>query len=325
MKILIVYNPEAGRGCGIKHAEKLATAIRRLSKEAEVKMFSATSLKIMREFWHRNSENPHGFKIVALIGGDGTIGPNVDAMIKNKVKIPVFAYGRGTANDFASFFKTKMTAGRAARTILARKTIEIDTIQIENSNEETTYAVNVAGGGAFTNGVTTYKEKNKRLLGKYAYLLTSTMKILTLKSQLVCFTVSGVNGPGRIKTPASGEDEIAFEARVFLFYILNTRNAGSLKNAANLADASDGYLDLVIVKRCGFFGKIGILYAKSLKRLHCCKHIAYIQGRRFRVDPVGGAIHDFTRTDLDGNPGTPYPLEVTVGPKIEIVISPDIS
>ena len=349
MEILIVYNPNAGRGKVRRAADRLAGALHRCAKNSSaptVTLFNASSLEVMHDFWKENIGNPKRFEAVVLVGGDGTIGPNIDAMIKNNLDIPIYVYGRGTANDFSGYFKTNCGARRAARAILARQTTNVDTMKITNLNDniiltpdantdKTTFAINVAGGGAFTNGVTSYNKKSKRIFGRFAYLFKAFFSAFTLESQRIQVVVGDpCFGPilekafgyskvqkAEVKTQNPSNTEISFFADSFIFYILNTKSVGSVKNAANLADPTDGLFDFVCVKHCNFFGKFSIAFSKLFNRLYKNKHVIYIQGKNFRVEPVGDqTIHNFTLTDIDGNPGTPYPLNVSVGPKICLIV-----
>ena len=306
MHLLIVYNPNAGRGKALRHALKFQKACEQ--KEITVTKFPASSLEIMSDFWKENAGNPQKFDAAAFIGGDGTLGPNVDAMIKNDIlDLPIYAYGRGTANDFASYFKTNCSPKKAALAISRGKTIEINTLKV-NGND---FAVNVACGGAFTNGVTKYNKKSKRWLGKFAYILHAFFMAFTLKSQPIRYTVV---------TDGDGNSE-QFEADTLLFYILNTKNVGGMKNAGSLANPSDDLLDLVVLKKCSLFGKISLKLNQSFNRMHRCKHVKYIQGKSFRVEhvPEHEITHNFTLTDIDGNAAGPYPLEVSLGPQIKII------
>ena len=308
MHVLIVYNPNAGMGKALRHAERLRDALLVADAATEIAFFAASSLEVMSEFWHNNRGNPEGHDTVVIIGGDGTLGPNVSAMIKNDISVPIYAYGRGTANDFATHFKTNCSPRKAAAAILKNNLTEVDTLKVNEEN----FAVNVACGGAFTNGVTKYNKKTKRMFGKFAYLVHGLFGAFRMKSQPMRFTVV---------TSDDGSAEY-FDEEVFLFYVVNTKNVGGLRNSAPLADPSDGLLDLVCIKKCGLFGKIAIKINQGLGRLDKCKNVTYIKGTRFSISHVPG--HDitpnFTLTDLDGNAGEPYPMEVTLGPKIKVVV-----
>jgi diacylglycerol kinase (ATP) len=303
-KILVIYNPTAGRGKGLRYAEGLQKELEKLGISV-AEMFCSGSLDTMREFHKSIAGNKNNYSLVAIIGGDGTIGPNVDSMIKNKTNVPIYPLGRGTANDFSAFLKTNVSVKNAARIIADSKVIEADTIKIDMPNNENNihYAVSDAAGGAFTPGVMNYT--GKRVLGRFAYIFHAGWHTLWMKAQKMKFTVDGDS----------------FEQDVFLFYILNTKNVGSIKGAGVLANINDGLLDLVCIKKCGIWGRFCIGLSALFGRIHKSKRVLYRQGKKFKVEVVGDAIHNFTKTDTDGNIGGDYPLNVEIGPKIRVVFN----
>lgn len=303
-KILIIYNPRAGKGKGLRYAEGLKNALAQHGIEV-AEMFCSGSLEIMREFHKDIAGNKKNYSLIVLIGGDGTIGPHVDSMIKNKTNVPIYPLGRGTANDFSSFLKTNVSVKKAAQIIADSQLVSADTLKIDmpNNVNEVHYAISDAAGGAFTNGVTNYKWK--KVFGKLAYIIQAGWQAIWMKSQRVKFTIDGES----------------FEERVFLFYVLNTKNVGSIKNAGALAEVDDGILDFVCIKKCGLWGKLCVGISALHKRLHKSKRIVYRQGKNFTIEVIGKPIHNFTKTDTDGNVGGDYPLKVEVGPKIQVIHS----
>ena len=304
--ILIICNPKAGKGKAQRIAEKLTNRLQSLDIPVG-RIVTPCSVQSMQDFHRQNANNIDGYSLIIIIGGDGTIGPIVDAMIKNNINVPIYAFGRGTANDFARFFKTNKSIRKSSGLIAkAIKPITIDTIKVDMPNNELDvhYAISDAAGGAFTNGVTRYNKTAKRIFGKLAYLFTAAWKSLFIKSQNVRFTVDGQT----------------FEEDILLFYILNTRNVGGLKNTCPVADPTDGELDLMCIKKCGFFGKIGVGLSLLFGRLHKSKRVIHKRGKNFYIEVLGGkVIHNFTKTDTDGNVGGDYPLTVQVGPKITVI------
>jgi len=297
MKVLILYNPKAGKCNAHIHAGKLKSAILKQSALASVVLYASRSIEEMLKFFATFDKD---FDCIAIIGGDGTVGPTIDAMIKNNVDIPVYLYGRGTANDFASFLSTNTSPRRSAQIILANNHSPADTLLVNNK----THAINVACGGAFTNGVTRYNKKGKRFFGKLAYIVQAAISSLGLESQVMQFTVDGQS----------------FELGVYLFYILNSKNVGGLKNSCPVSDINDGLLDLVCIRQCGFFSKISIAIAQVRGKLHLNRNVTHIQGKDFLVEHTTDKVNlNFTLTDIDGNSADPYPLKVTVGPKIKVV------
>ena len=298
MKILIIYNPHAGKQNGHTHASRLKKAITKKQPDTLITVYKSESISAMIQFFN-TIEND--FDTIVIIGGDGTLGPTIDAMIKNNVDIPLYCYGRGTANDYASFLKTNKSPRRSAKIILTNKQLMSDTLLVNNKN----HAINVACGGAFTNGVTRYNKKSKRLLGKLAYIIKAALTSFNMQSQTLRFVTDDTN----------------FECEVFLFYILNSKNVGGLKNSCPVSSISDGQLDLVCIKKCGFFGKLSIALSQLRGRLHLNKNVKHIKGQTFEVHHTDENIKpNFTLTDIDGNASDPYPMYVTVGKKIPVII-----
>jgi len=301
-KILIIYNPNAGKGKGLKYANALQKKLERLGiKVAE--MFRSCSFDAMREFHKSIAGNKNDYSLIVIIGGDGTIGPQVDSMIKNGTNVPIYPLGRGTANDFSSYLKTNVSVKKAARIIADGRVVNADTLKIDipNNVNKVNYAISDAAGGAFTNGVTKYK--GKKIFGKLAYIFGAGWQALWMKPQKVKFTI----------------DDKSFETSVFLFYILNTKNVGGIKNAGALAKVDDGILDFVCIKKCRLWGKLCVGISALFKRIHRSKRVIYKQGKNFKVEVIGEPIHNFTKTDTDGNIGGDYPMAVEVGPKIQVV------
>lgn len=302
-KILIIYNPAAGKGKGAKYAAALEKRLRTKFGISAASVCGPKTFDDMREFHRANAGNKQNFSMIVIIGGDGTVGPNMDAMIKNDVHVPIFALGRGTANDFSTFFGTKVSTRRAAKIIAKARVMTADTLKIDVTNNQlgVHYAISDAAGGAFTNGVTRYR--GKRVFGKLAYVFQAGGHALRMKSQKVRFSV----------------DKDSFETDVFLFYILNTKNVGGIKGAGALANPDDGVLDLVCIRKCWLGARIRVGISALMGRIHKNKHVIYKQGKEFRVEIVGEPIKDFAKTDTDGNIGGDYPLKVTVGPKIQVI------
>lgn len=301
-KILIIYNPRAGKGKGFKYAESLKKHLEQLGINV-AEMFCSASLDAMRDFHKDIAGNKHNYSLVVLIGGDGTIGPHVDAMIKNGTHVPIYPLGRGTANDFSSYLKTNVSVKKAARIIADGQVTEADTLKINmpNNVNQVNHAISDAAGGAFTNGVTHYK--GKKIFGKFAYVIQAGWQALWMKSQKVRFTIDGKS----------------FETNAFLFYILNGKNVGGIRGAGALAKINDGILDFVCIKKCRLWGKLCVGLSALFKRIHKSKRVIYRQGKNFHVEIIGEPIHNFSKTDTDGNVGGDYPMTVMVGPKIQIV------
>ncbi|MCL2755789.1 MAG: YegS/Rv2252/BmrU family lipid kinase [Firmicutes bacterium] len=300
-KIIVIYNPNSGKGRGEKFANRFVSEFKQKGIDL-AGVFCSNSLGFIQEFCDANAGNVNSYSLAIIIGGDGTLGPWIDGMVKNNIDIPIFAFGRGTANDFPTYMKTNKSVKRAVKIICNANIRSIDLLKVNNSD----YAINVAGGGAFTNGVTKYSKKGKRMFGKLAYKLQGACEACKMKSQQMKFVVDG--------------KEI-YES-VFFFLVLNTANAGSIKRIAPKALPFDGMLDLFAFRKCGIIGRMFAGISIFLGRAHKSKNLLHIKGKHIEAHVVGDATKNFIKTDVDGNAAGEYPLDVCVAPeKLRVVVN----
>ncbi len=83
-------------------------------------------------------------------------------------------------------------------------------------------------------------------------------------------------------------------------------------------------LDLIIIKKCKFFQKIKTFNFLTRGKFHACKNVTYMHGRKFEVTPIPPVVHNFTKTDIDGNLGTDYPIKAEIAIDALKVISGNI-
>ena len=102
--VLIVYNPRAGSCQGGKHAAKIEAVLHR--NNIKTTTFKSNSITASHDYFAEIKKNKTHYDCVVIIGGDGTLGPTVDGMVRAGLDIPIYAYGRGTANDVATYYET---------------------------------------------------------------------------------------------------------------------------------------------------------------------------------------------------------------------------
>lgn len=283
--ILIIFNPNSGKGRGEKLCNRLVSRFKKNGVEVG-RVFCSSSLEVFENFCTENKGNPQGFSLAIVIGGDGTLGLCVDRMIKGGFDIPIYPFGRGTANDFARFFKTNRSVKRVVKIICNNPSVRtVDLLKVNDRD----YAVNVAGGGAFTNGVTKYDPVAKKIFGKLAYISRGVREAVRMKPQIMKFIIDGQESWDR----------------VYFFLVLNTSNAGGLKWKASGASPTDGLLNIAILKDDGLFNKV----------------LSYAKAKEITAIVEGPPAPNFTKTDIDGNPGGDYPMTVCIATeKLRVVV-----
>jgi diacylglycerol kinase (ATP) len=278
----LIYNPYSGDRT---FRTKLDTAIDRLQKGGyEVTLHRTTSVESIYEtLMHSNH-----FDAIITSGGDGTINHVVNAMIKNGINAPVGIIPSGTANDFAGHLGITKRVSQACDIIAKGKTSEIDIGEINDR-----YFINVAAGGLLTDVSQKIDINLKNTLGKMAYYIKGIEQIPNFRP---------------ISTRIKCGKEIV-EEPIYLFAILNGSTAGGFRLAPD-ATARDQTLNLIAIKS-GNIVELFSLFIKMLKGEHLgCNNIIYMRGKEFTIECAQNV-----ETDVDGESGPPFPLNVRISNK----------
>jgi len=221
---------------------------------------------------------------IAVAGGDGTINRVVNAMIKYNIKLPLGIFPWGTANDLASYFGITRDIKRCCKIILKDNIVPIDLGKINDR-----YFVNVAAGGLLTDVSQKIDINLKSTLGKLAYYIKGLEQIPNFRPI-----------PAEFIT-----DEYVIKEKIYLFTAFNGCSAGGFNLLAKDAKIDDGKLDVIAVKACPLMELIA-LFIKLLKGEHLQdENIIYIRTDKIRVN----CAHDI-ETDIDGEPGPLFPVEI---------------
>ena len=299
MNILIVCNPNSGKGNSLYFAKKLKKRIEKIS-DSTAEIYLSESVEKMRDYFVEiKVKEPNKFNSVVILGGDGTFGLAVDALVKTELNLPVAIFPLGTVNDFAKQVGMKKNVKKCVSTLLNGKTKMCDVGCVNGD-----YVVNVACGGYFTHGANTYSRVAKKMFGKLAYFGKAAFNVFNMHAQKMRFTV----------------DDESFEADTIMYLVMNSASAGGFKHIGARAKLDDGMFDLCVIKRA----RLGRLVRTAIRILGG-KHIPdkcieYRQGKHFKIELVGDKINsNFIKSDFDGNVGEKLPLEIVVdNKKLEI-------
>ena len=300
--ILITFNPFSGKRKGAKIAARLEKELAK--RGANIGSVLGTDcIESVYGFCKENAGNPANYSMVVIIGGDGTLSHWVDAMIKHGFSLPVYPFGCGTANDFAAYFKTNRSVRKAAKIITTgAKTYVVDTLKINGKD----YAIYVAAGGAFTNGVTRYSPWSKRIFGKAAYVFRGILEAFRMKLQSMTFNIDGQE----------------FDLDVYFFLVMNISRVGTMKRIAPLSVPTDGYLNFIAVKKCNVFSMFWMLFMILFGRTHKSKYFLHTTLKSITATVNGEPSKNFALTDIDGNAGSAFPLKVEVQEQKLTVVAP---
>lgn len=279
MKVKFIYNPYSGENLILSKLDKVIS----LHQEAG---YTVVPYRITagEDVGVALSDIKDGnYKYILIAGGDGTVDSVVNAMAKSGISLPIGILPVGTANDFSKFLGMSSDVEEACKQILSS---EVKSVDLGSINDK--YFVNVASTGLFTDVSQKTDVNLKNTIGKLAYYLKGL-------EELPNFRKLHVNISSK---------EVEFEGEMYLLLVFNGSTAGNF-NLAMRADACDGLLDIIMFKAVQIYELLP-LFIKVLKGEHLDSNkVLY-----FKTDYLKVECHEDIVTDIDGEKGPDFPLEI---------------
>ncbi|NLY70823.1 MAG: YegS/Rv2252/BmrU family lipid kinase [Clostridiales bacterium] len=284
-KILMIYNPTAGNGVFKANLDKVIDIFQREKKL--LIPIRANSPEYL-DFVFEKTKNMDFSKIIAA-GGDGTINIVVNAMIKNGIDLPLAIFPSGTANDFAYYFDIPHDIEGMAQIALKDNYSYVD---VGKMNEK--YFINVAAMG-FIVDVSQKTDPNiKSTLGIISYYLKGMSEVPKLQ-------------PIHIKIES---EEYSATEKMYFMLVMNGRSAGGFRRVGVNSVINDGLLDVMLVKEMPITELPGLLINFMQGNHTKNKNVVYFKTKKVRLEtdhPIG--------TDIDGEKGSDFPLEIECIPR----------
>ncbi|WP_321329634.1 YegS/Rv2252/BmrU family lipid kinase [uncultured Ilyobacter sp.] len=278
-RVKLIYNPYSGENYIVKNLDTVFQVYQkkgytvdafRISFEADIK---DAFNGIDREYHH-----------IIIAGGDGTVNQVVNIIKKIGIDLPVAILPTGTANDFANCLGMPKDISEACQQILSS---EVRFIDLGKAND--TYFVNVASTGLFTDVSQKTNVNLKNTMGKLAYYFGGIIEIPNFK---------------RLQITVESE-ELKYTGHSLIIFAFNGKSAGNI-DIAYKSQLDDGLLDIVIVK-AEIMTETLISFFKFLKKEHLENPKGVIH---FKTDRLYLKCHEPISTDLDGEKGPDFPLEI---------------
>ncbi len=233
---------------------------------------------------------------VLVAGGDGSFNRTVNALRKNGIDVPVGVIPVGTANDFARHLGLPENIQEAVGILRKMDTKNLD-LGVVNGQ----YFVNVCSGGLLINISHDIEPEMKNTLGKLAYYIKGVQQLPKFRSL-------------KFRISANGK---VYDEELFLFLVLNGSSAGGFNRIGEYASMKDGKLDFVGIKACPI-NDMPVVFAKIMRGEHLeDKNILYFQSDHIVIDYLED---EPIPSDVDGEPGPSYPLDIKVYPEALPVI-----
>lgn len=290
--VLFLYNPVSGEAQIVAQLDKIAMHYQRAG-------YVLTLFRITRERGLSNLsdliEALHPEHLLAA-GGDGTINRLVNYLKHREIVVPIAILPMGTANDFAHLIGMPDNLFEACKAILSGHVQYMDMGRVNNR-----YFINVLSCGLFTEVSQKTPTALKNTFGKLAYYFSSIGELPSFRKMNIRVTA----------------DEISFHGSCLLLLVFNGRTAGNFRLAAH-SSANDGLLDVLIIRGENIVESIKNVFHFLMKKKDSAypSDIVYFQTRKLHIE------NDQNTTDIDGEKGPEFPLDIECLPGSLPIIVP---
>ena len=278
MKSIFVYNPESGQKNLNLYLDLIKKTIE--SKYGELDVVPTTHAGHANEIAKNLAQNYDYFFVA---GGDGTLNEVVNGLGSQRKKPIVGIIPTGTVNDCARSLGISLNIKKAIRNLETGKPFAHDIFKVNDK-----FGIYVCGAGLFTQASYQTPRKEKKLLGKLAYIIGAARELLHSK-------------PVKVSIKSEGE---VIKATCSLMLIFNSKSVGSIKLNKS-AKLNDGKVEVVLFK--SFKDKISLIdairivkaFVFGIKSVKNKKYIVYRQLSNFTM-----TSKDEVPINLDGERST---------------------
>lgn len=236
------------------------------------------------------------YDFVMASGGDGTINFVANAILKSNLDIPIGIIPSGTCNDFAKSLGIN-SFKESIDIILSGHTIKVDVGLINGSQ----YFLSTYAGGNFVDVSFSTNSELKKNFGPLAYYLKGVSEVANIKSFDLKITA----------------DEHHIEGRFFLFLVTNGRQAAGFPNLAMEADYTDGYMDIILVKKCSNINLASIFFKVLSKESVNDKNVIMLKAKKCELSSNANLA-----LTLDGEKSAHFPASIDFKHKLLQIFVP---
>ncbi|MBN2400301.1 MAG: diacylglycerol kinase family lipid kinase [Candidatus Aminicenantes bacterium] len=299
-KTLLVLNPHAGKGKGLKIFKQVGELLGQSLKNMETRIseYAGHAFQIGREAANQ------GYGRILTVGGDGTPfevinGFYADGRPRQPLELGMIP--AGTGNSFLRDFG-ELSWRRAAENVLSGRSRHVDLVEISyqrDGRQVRQYYLNILGVGLIADILKLTNEKLKRF-GSMGYSLAVMLRLAKGMRNRMQISVDGINM------------EITNSALV----ISNSKYTGGSMKIAPMAHTADGQVDMVIFQSVNRRDILNI-FSKVFKGTH----VGHDRVKTYRASEI---VIDSCPQELlmaDGELLGLTPLSLKVLPKELVVLA----
>ncbi|SMB81114.1 diacylglycerol kinase (ATP) [Desulfonispora thiosulfatigenes DSM 11270] len=232
---------------------------------------------------------------IIVSGGDGTVNEVCTGIAKSIRKIPVGILAEGTVNDFATIMNLPKDPKEFCDMIDNWNTQKVDLGKVNDK-----CFMNVVASGFLSNVAHITPIEYKSIFGRVAYVAEG---IKQFPKQVF----------KKMQVKITSEEYCSKEQEeIMLFLLSNTSSIGGFKNAIPTADATDGYLDCMIVKSLQSSQEFLDVFWKIISGKHTqSANVIHFKTKKVVVEIYNEEIFDI---DVDGEYAGQFPATFEILP-----------
>ena len=281
---VFLYNTQSGK-CKIERCtEAVCTVFRAYGYDIKPQLI---------DFCANPFDGNEQIDLMVVAGGDGTVNYVVNAMKNKGLDIPLGVIPAGTANDFAGALGMSHQPLEAARQIASGAVDRVDCGCVNGL-----YFVNIFSFGIFTTTSQRTPDQRKHKIGKLAYLIEGVKELRAMHAV-------------PLKVVADGQ---AFDFNSLMVLVFNGETAGGFR-LANTSSVRDGIFDCLLLEKRNF-----LVSCFAMVRYLCGGHPRSVRHLRAATLQISSPIDE--PTDVDGQRGARFPLDVRCLPGLLRVVCP---
>ena len=280
----VVINPVAGGGKGLTHQDRIVASLEKIYDKVEciITQEKNEGIAIGRKACEAKID------AIYCVGGDGTVQEVVKGIAQQPYRPKLGVLPLGTYNALARMLKMPMAFEKSIQRLEDNHTRQIDIGKIND-----TYFLFLVGVGKLAEPFHQVTSEQKGKFGMLSYFFEGVKKIPEDRPYTYV-----------IKTP---EEEFEVEASLLLFALTNY--LGSIKFSDANIDPADGKGHLLILKNVDILQKTQVLLNVLQQQVEKSTQVISLMTDRVRIEV---REKNPPETDIDGDRGPDFPLEIQV-------------
>ncbi len=293
-RCMLIVNPTAGRERAKYHKDALKAQLETMFDDVELRQ---TGKAGDATAWAKEAALK-GYHSVFCMGGDGTLNETINGLAQANAPIQFGFIPLGTVNDLARALRIPLHPEAAIAMLKHCKTTHVD---IARANDR--YFVNTVAAGIMPEAVGHVSIEQKTRLGPLAYFLTGIKALQNHQTSL--FKIETDEGQMIYRSP--------------LIVAMLTNSVGSFRNIAPQARVDDGKIWLAVFKDFTYLDLIKLVPEFLAGTPLSCE---YMTLSTFTHAKISLADDQLLSTNMDGDEGPAFPLELEILPSFLTVYVP---